>query len=65
MIELYKSYWREMRLVDEIVPGTWVELTNPTADEVAEVAEMLGIDQDDVLAAIDPEERSRVQTEDD
>lgn len=64
MIELYKSYWREMRLMDEVVPGTWVELTNPTADEVAQVAEMLGIDQDDILAAVDPEERSRVQTED-
>ena len=65
MIELYRSYWREMRLVDEIVPGTWVELTSPTAEEASQIAETLGIDQDDVLAAIDPEEKARVQTEDD
>ena len=64
MIELYRSYWREMRLVSEIIPGTWVELTNPTVDEASEIAEVLGIDQDDVLAAIDPEEKARVQTED-
>lgn len=65
MIEIYRSHWREMRLVSEIVPGTWVELTNPTAEEVAEISENLGIDQDDILAAIDPEEKARVQTEDD
>lgn len=65
VIQLYRSYWREMRAVTEIVPGTWVELTSPTAEEAAEVADVLGVDQDDILAAIDPEERSRVQTEDD
>ena len=65
MIAFYRSYWREMRQVDEIVPGTWVELTSPTAEEAAEVADALGIDQDDMLAAIDPEEKARVQTEDD
>lgn len=62
---MFRSYWREMRQVDEIVPGTWVELTNPTAEEAAQIAVTLGIDQDDVLAAIDPEEKARVQTEDD
>ena len=65
MIELYRSYWREMRVVDEVVPGTWVELTSPTAEEAAQIAEMLGVDQDDILAAIDPEEKARIQTEDD
>ena len=38
MIELYRSYWREMRVVDEVVPGTWVELTSPTAEEAAQIA---------------------------
>jgi magnesium transporter len=65
MISLYRSYWREMRLVSEIVPGTWVEVTSPTDEEAAEIAELLGIDRDDMLAAIDPEEKARVQTEDD
>lgn len=65
MIQLYRSFGREMRAVDAIEPGTWAELTNPTAEEINAVAVTLGIAQDDVLAAIDPEERSRVQTEDD
>ena len=65
MIQLYRSFGREMREVDQLVPGTWVELTSPTAEEARQVAETLGIDQDDVLAAIDPEEKARVQTEDD
>ena len=65
MIGLYRSYWREMREVDEIVPGTWIELTSPSAEEAADIATSLGIDQDDVLAAIDPEEKARIQTEDD
>lgn len=65
MIQLYKSFGREVRPVDRITPGAWVELTSPSAEEAKEVARTLGIDQDDVLAAIDPEERARVQTEDD
>ena len=65
MIQLYRSFGREMREVDQLVPGTWVELTSPTAEEARQVAETLSIDQDDVLAAIDPEEKARVQTEDD
>jgi len=65
MISLYKSFGREMRQVDELTPGTWVELTSPTAEEAREIAETLGIDQDDVLAAIDPEEKARIQSEDD
>ena len=65
MISLHRSVGHEMREVDTIEPGTWVELTSPTAEEVSQVAETLGIDQDDVLAAIDPEEKARVQTEDD
>ena len=65
MIALFKSFGREVRPVDELAEDTWVELTSPTAEEVSSVAERLGIDQDDILAAIDPEEKARIQTEDD
>ena len=63
MIDLYKSFGGEMRRVDELTPGTWAELTSPTAEEAHEIAVTLGIDQDDVLAAIDPEEKARIQNE--
>ena len=65
MIQLFKSFGREVRAVDELSEGTWIELTSPTAEEVTRVANRLGIAQDDMLAAIDPEEKARIQTEDD
>ena len=65
MIEVYRSYGREMRRQDQIVPGAWIELTSPTSEEAVQIAQALGIDEDDLLAAIDPEEKTRVQTEDD
>lgn len=65
MIQLFKSFGREVRAVDELSEGTWVEVTSPTAEEVTRVAKRLGIEQDDMLAAIDPEEKARIQTEDD
>ena len=65
MIEVYRSYGREMRRQDQIVPGAWIELTSPTSEETVQIAQALGIDEDDLLAAIDPEEKARVQTEDD
>jgi magnesium transporter len=46
-------------------PGCWVSLVNPTAEEISEVAGQFRIDEDDLRAALDVEERSRVQVEDD
>ena len=65
MIERYLTTDGVTSLVDEIVPGTWIKLTAPTLEEVNEVAELLDLDRDDLMAASDPEEKTRVVSEDD
>ena len=65
MIELYLTEGSDTRVVLDIVDWTWVKLTAPTSDEVDRVAASLpGLDRDDLIAAIDPEEKTRLQYED-
>lgn len=47
-----------------MVPGTWVNMVNPTVTEGEEIARKLDIDLQDLLAALDEEESSRVELED-
>ena len=62
MIELYLTEGSDTRVVLDIVDWTWVKLTAPTSDEVDRVAASLpGLDRDDLIAAIDPEEKTRLQ----
>jgi len=51
--------------VEEICDGAWINLVNPTDEETAAVSKRCGVDLDDLRAALDVEERSRVSVEDD
>ena len=65
MIELYRTDGQVTSVVDQIGEWVWVKLTAPTLEEATTVSESLpGLDRDDILAAIDPEEKTRVQHED-
>lgn len=65
MIELYLTDGPETRVVQEIKEWTWVKLTAPTDDEIQRVAaDLPGLDKDDLMAAIDPEEKTRLVHED-
>lgn len=61
MMERYRTTDGITSVVDDLFEGTWVKLVSPTADEAQEVSHVLGIDQDDLLAAMDPEEKTRVE----
>lgn len=54
-----------LRKTEEYLPGNWVALTDPQRDECEEVAEKYGIDISDIRAAMDDEESSRIDVEDD
>lgn len=64
MIQIYKTEDGLIHQQDELSPGSWIALTNPTATEILEIAKNYGIDPDDLRAPLDEEERSRIQTED-
>ncbi|MDD6572756.1 MAG: magnesium transporter CorA family protein [Thermoflexaceae bacterium] len=50
--------------IKEYLPGCWVALTKPEKNECEEVASKYGIEISDILAAMDDEESSRIDVED-
>ena len=62
------KYWKtDDRLIHEEVwvnNGVWVQMINPTVAEGQEIAEKLNVDIEDVLAALDEEESSRIEMQD-
>ena len=65
MVRIFKSYENENRFqeIKEIERESWVMLTNPTMDELVHISEDYQIDLDDLKSALDPEERSRLENE--
>ena len=49
---------------EEMQPGCWIALTNPTASEIIDIADTYQIDPDHLRAPLDEEERSRIEVED-
>lgn len=64
MISIYLTDEGKLREQQGIVPGAWVDLCAPTEQELAQVCGTLHIEPDLVRAALDEEERSRIDFED-
>lgn len=65
MIEYFKSDARLLSPLYEFEPGCWVNLVRPTSDEITHVLATTGVEEDFLRAALDPEESSRVELEED
>lgn len=65
MMEILKSAVDGLVTLDCYEDGTWVNLVNPTEEEVLKVSSTLKLDPDYVRAALDEEERSRIEIDDD
>lgn len=65
MISKYITDNGVLREIDEYIPGMWINLTAPSHDESLEIAEKYNIDLADVRAALDEEESSRVDVNED
>ncbi len=64
MIRIFISENSALNKIEQIQPGCWVCLTNPNENEMAAVSEKLNIDIDTLKAALDEEERSRIEVDD-
>ena len=64
MIKFYRTDDRKIHEEGGIVPGGWIDMVNPTVAEGELIAKRLQIDIQDLLAALDEEESSRVELED-
>lgn len=65
MIDYYMSKESGLEKVDKISDGVWINMTNPNEEEIALISKSLGLDSDFLKAALDEEERSRIEIDDD
>jgi len=65
LINIYRTDDRIISEIDQYMAGAWVKLTAPTLEECAEISDRFHMDIADVRAALDDEESSRINLEDD
>ncbi len=65
MISKYITENGKLREISDYMAGMWINLTAPSQDESLEIARRYCIDLSDVRAALDEEESSRVDVNDD
>ncbi len=64
MLNIYKTEDGVISELEEFEPGIWIKLTAPTKEEGKRVSQAFDIDFDDIRAALDEEESSRISLED-
>lgn len=63
MLEIFKTINEHLEELDHFEDGVWVNLIDPTPDEVKKVSEGLNIELEYLHAPLDEEERSRIEYE--
>lgn len=64
MLGIYKTTDGVVARIDTIQPDSWISLIAPTADEIKTVTAQLNIEPEFIYAALDEEESSHIETED-
>ena len=64
MVKYYRTDDRKIHEEPTIQDGVWVQMVNPSVAEGQMVADALDMDVEDVLAALDEEESSRIELQD-
>lgn len=65
MINIYKTDNMVISEIENVEPGCWIKMTSPSTEELATIAEQCAVDVDDLRSAMDDEETSRLEIEDD
>ncbi len=65
MVDVYKTNGAVLEKLDEPEDGAWIKITDSDPEELAPIAKKYHIDMDDMKAALDEEEKSRIIIEDD
>lgn len=64
VVQIFKSVESELKRLDDLEDGCWVLTTNPTANELADLHQRLGIPEDFLAAPLDMDESARTEKED-
>ena len=65
MVEFYKTIDGSIAEVAAFTEGCWINMVRPSSDEIDEIARVTHVEEEFVRAALDPEESSRVDIEED
>ncbi len=63
MIEIFRTVNNEIVRADTFEEGVWVNLVNPNEEEINKVHAALNVDLDFLRAALDEEERARIEND--
>lgn len=63
MLQIYKTVNEELMPIDKFEDGVWVNLVNPDEDEILKVCSEMCVDPEYFRAALDEEERARIEYE--
>lgn len=61
---IYKTFDTGFRKIDTFEDGAWINLVNPTPQEINEVSDQFKIEVNHILSALDEEERARIEVDD-
>ncbi len=64
MLNIYRTDEAILHKLKDYEGGAWIQLVNPSRTEIATIAEKFDIEVNDVSAALDEEESSRISLED-
>lgn len=64
MVEFYKTIEGRVTKLSAFTEGCWINMVRPSSDEIDQIAEATEVEEEFIRAALDPEESSRVETED-
>ena len=66
MIKIYNSNLKtnELKTIKEIEKGSWINMVNPTEEEIKKICEAVKIKEDFIRYSLDYEEKARIDEED-
>lgn len=64
MIRYYKTIETKLEKLNDFEDGCWINLVEPNHEEIRYISDRFNIDIDSMNAALDEEERSRIDVED-
>lgn len=62
--QIYKTLDIGLEEMERFEDGAWINLINPTPQEINEVSEAFNIETNHILSALDEEERARIEVDD-
>lgn len=64
MKQIFKTFDTGFEKIDTFEDGAWINLINPTPQEISEISAQFDIETNHILSALDEEERARIEVDD-